>query len=171
MKVITYHAWNWKLSSFMEYLSKSYGNTAEEGMCLRQMALTLYFSTRRMRSEATMTDWANLLDPEDWESNQILTRLVMKVSEDACESEDPDFLWDLDGREVGVVVDKVVVTKPWRGNPNECPSDYDYLGGTECEWHLINERGKPIDPVVPLEQEQRIEAQIRKNHNEAPYDG
>jgi hypothetical protein len=35
------------------------------------------------------------------------------------------------------------VTKPWRGNLHDCPSDYDYYGGTEVEFEVLKMNGTP----------------------------
>ncbi|MCK9369270.1 hypothetical protein M0R04_04965 [Candidatus Dojkabacteria bacterium] len=37
------------------------------------------------------------------------------------------------------------ITKPWYGNPQDCPSDLDYYGGVDIEWELLKFNGKPFD--------------------------
>ena len=36
------------------------------------------------------------------------------------------------------------VTKPWRGNPHDCPSDLDYYGYTDIEFDILKYNLKPF---------------------------
>lgn len=36
-------------------------------------------------------------------------------------------------------------TKPWAGNPADCPSDVDYYGDVEVEYEVLDRKGRVAD--------------------------
>lgn len=82
--------------------------------------------------------------------------------------ESPDFSTYCHGIPCGIVIDTYLVVPPWRGHLADCPSDLDYYGYTELEYHIIDRKGywaRWLESILtPLDRTQ-LEDEIHQQHH------
>ena len=64
-------------------------------------------------------------------------------------------------------------TKPWRGAIQDCPSDWDYYGGTEIEFEVFDRKGYKaawLERKLTQEDIERIELELLKDMQPDPDD-
>lgn len=55
---------------------------------------------------------------------------------------------------------------PWRGGAQSCPSDMDWYGFTECEFQILDRRGRPapwLERKLTDDEVARIEEEITES--------
>lgn len=56
--------------------------------------------------------------------------------------------------------------RPWRGSAHSCPSDMDWYGFTECEFQILDRRGRPapwLERKLTDDEVARIEEEITES--------
>lgn len=87
--------------------------------------------------------------------------------------EQPDFTTRCHGIPCGVVIDSVLVVPPWRGPASACPSDLDYYGYSELEWHLIDRRGYSaewLENILTPSETNQLEDEIYQQSKKGEYE-
>jgi hypothetical protein len=60
-------------------------------------------------------------------------------------------------------------TPPHRGSPYSCDSDWDYYGYTECDWRILDRRGRPaswLEQKLTHQDRERIKEEINAHFDE-----
>lgn len=87
--------------------------------------------------------------------------------------EHPDFLTRVHNIPCGVVIDSYLSVPHWRGPIEQCPSDLDYYGYNEIEYHIIDRRGYPapwLERLMTADDKARIYDEICKDRQSIAAD-